>query len=227
MSGGARAGRITAAGTGPTRPDPDLDHVRWHDLECGGYRADLRLWRTLADEQVPHHADAPVRVLDLGSGTGRVALDLASRGHRVLGVERRLGDGLEARVEAYERRALRARPRFSSADNTLELFPEIGPDRRRFAPDGGVTIEDAATANGGARAGEKLYPLHSAKVGGLAWKLMMTVSGLSLTMLGLFAFWSFWKRKNDHRRRRLQKRMAPPIADRPIAAGTLSFDRQP
>ena len=57
--------------------------------------------------------------------------------HRVVGVERRVA-GLEARVEAYERRTLRARPRFSSADNTLELFPEIGPDRRLIAPSGGV-----------------------------------------------------------------------------------------
>ena len=45
---------------------------------------------------------------------------------------------MEARLEGYERRALRTRPRFSSADNTLELFPEIGPDRRLLAPTGGV-----------------------------------------------------------------------------------------
>jgi SAM-dependent methyltransferase len=68
-------------------PDPDLDHVRWHDLECGGYRADLPLWRELADGQIPDDGSAPPRVLDLGSGTGRVALDLASRGHAVLGVD--------------------------------------------------------------------------------------------------------------------------------------------
>jgi hypothetical protein len=55
----------------------------------------------------------------------------------VVGVERRVA-GLEARVEAYERRTLRARPRFSSADNTLDLFPEIGPDRRLISPSGGA-----------------------------------------------------------------------------------------
>lgn len=50
------------------------DVVIWHDVECGGYGADLPLWRRLAQE-----ADGPV--LDLGAGTGRVALDLAEAGH--------------------------------------------------------------------------------------------------------------------------------------------------
>src|SRR6476646_6355640 len=51
----------------------DAEVVVWHDLECGGYVADLPLWRELAA-----HADGPV--LDVGAGTGRVALDLASLG---------------------------------------------------------------------------------------------------------------------------------------------------
>ena len=42
-------------------------HVVWHDVECGGYDADLPLWRELARE-----AGGPV--LDVGAGTGRVAL---------------------------------------------------------------------------------------------------------------------------------------------------------
>jgi SAM-dependent methyltransferase len=52
----------------------------WHDVECGAYEADLRLWEELADR-----TGGPV--LDLGCGTGRVALHLASRGHRVLGLD--------------------------------------------------------------------------------------------------------------------------------------------
>lgn len=52
----------------------------WHDAECGGYAADLPLWERLAAEQ-----GGPV--LDLGAGTGRVALHLAARGHRVVAVE--------------------------------------------------------------------------------------------------------------------------------------------
>jgi SAM-dependent methyltransferase len=53
----------------------------WHDVECGAYAADLPLWEELADA-----AGGPV--LDLGCGTGRVALHLARRGHRVLGLDR-------------------------------------------------------------------------------------------------------------------------------------------
>jgi SAM-dependent methyltransferase len=56
--------------------------VIWHDLECGAYAADLELWRTLAAD---HHG-API--LDIGAGTGRVALDLARRGHQIIALER-------------------------------------------------------------------------------------------------------------------------------------------
>ncbi len=54
--------------------------VIWHDLECGAYAEDLPLWRSLADE----HGDP---VLDVGAGTGRVALDLARHGHRVTALD--------------------------------------------------------------------------------------------------------------------------------------------
>jgi SAM-dependent methyltransferase len=54
--------------------------VAWHDVECGSYDADLPLWRELAEE----HGDP---VLDLGCGTGRVALDLAARGHDVTALD--------------------------------------------------------------------------------------------------------------------------------------------
>ena len=52
----------------------------WHDVECASYAADLEVWRNLAKER-----GGPV--LDLGCGTGRVALDLAARGHAVVGVD--------------------------------------------------------------------------------------------------------------------------------------------
>ncbi|HSO99506.1 MAG TPA: class I SAM-dependent methyltransferase [Solirubrobacteraceae bacterium] len=55
--------------------------VIWHDLECGSYAEDLPLWRELA----ARHGDP---VLDLGAGTGRVALDLARAGHRVTALDR-------------------------------------------------------------------------------------------------------------------------------------------
>ena len=54
--------------------------VVWHDVECGAYTADLPLWRHLA-----HEAGGPV--LDVGAGTGRVALDLARAGHEVTALD--------------------------------------------------------------------------------------------------------------------------------------------
>lgn len=54
-----------------------MNAVAWHDLECGAYTADLPLWRELAAGPV----------LDVGAGTGRVALDLARRGHRVVALD--------------------------------------------------------------------------------------------------------------------------------------------
>jgi SAM-dependent methyltransferase len=56
------------------------ERVIWHDVECASYAADLPLWRELAKA-----AGGPV--LDLGCGTGRVALDLAERGHEVTAVD--------------------------------------------------------------------------------------------------------------------------------------------
>jgi SAM-dependent methyltransferase len=56
------------------------DPAIWHDLECGSYAADLPLWRALADR-------AGGRILDVGAGTGRVALDLARRGHEVIALD--------------------------------------------------------------------------------------------------------------------------------------------
>jgi SAM-dependent methyltransferase len=55
--------------------------VVWHDVECGRYAADLALWLELATrERGP--------VLDVGAGTGRVALPLARAGHEVVALDR-------------------------------------------------------------------------------------------------------------------------------------------
>ena len=52
----------------------------WHDVECGSYDADLALW-----EELTRPGDT---VLDLGCGTGRVALHLARRARRMTGIDR-------------------------------------------------------------------------------------------------------------------------------------------
>lgn len=69
------------------------DPVAWHDAENGGFAADLDLFERLA-------AERPGGVLDLGAGSGRVALRLAAAGHPVTAVDR---DG--ALLAALARRA--------------------------------------------------------------------------------------------------------------------------
>jgi SAM-dependent methyltransferase len=67
----------------------------WHDVECGAYEADLPLWGELA-------AANGGQVLELGCGTGRVALWLARRGAAVAGLDREpeLLEALRARAAA-------------------------------------------------------------------------------------------------------------------------------
>jgi SAM-dependent methyltransferase len=57
------------------------DEVIWHELECGSYRADLELWSAIASTEQGS-------VLDIGAGSGRVSLHLASQGHRVIALDR-------------------------------------------------------------------------------------------------------------------------------------------
>jgi SAM-dependent methyltransferase len=67
----------------------------WHEVECGGYAADLGAWEELAGASA-----GPI--LELGSGTGRVALHLSRLGHEVWAVDREpaLLDVLKARADA-------------------------------------------------------------------------------------------------------------------------------
>jgi SAM-dependent methyltransferase len=78
----------------------------WHDVECGAYGADLPLWEELAEA-----ANGPL--LDLGCGTGRVALHLGRRGHTVRGIDldaelvtafNQRADGLPATAEVADAR---------------------------------------------------------------------------------------------------------------------------
>ena len=75
MSATAGTGMATAL------PSEAASRLVWHDLECGGYEADLALWRELAGAQ-------PQRVLEVGAGAGRVSLDLARAGHAVTALDR-------------------------------------------------------------------------------------------------------------------------------------------
>jgi SAM-dependent methyltransferase len=89
--------------------------VAWHDVECASYEVDLPLWRELADGR-----DGPV--LDLGCGTGRVALDLASRGHSVV--------GLDSDAELIQELAHRARERGFQVDTVASDVRSFDLGRR-------------------------------------------------------------------------------------------------
>ena len=79
----------------------------WHDVECASYAADLPLWRELAGER-----GGPV--LDVGCGTGRVALDLALLGHEVVGIDAD-PDLARALTERARERSLPARAHAADA----------------------------------------------------------------------------------------------------------------
>ncbi|MGZ5313691.1 MAG: class I SAM-dependent methyltransferase, partial [Solirubrobacterales bacterium] len=113
------------------------DAVRWHELECGGYAADLPLWKQLA-------AAAQGPVLELGCGTGRVALRLAHEGQPIVGVDRdailvaeleRKAARLEIRAEAQagELAALDLGRRFALALAPMQVFQMLDPRERPAA----------------------------------------------------------------------------------------------
>lgn len=63
-------------------------------------------------------------------------------------------------------------------------------------------MRDALSMPAGQQAFMKVYPLHAAKVGGLAYRLLMTLSGLGMALLGTLAVWSFWFKR--------PRKVAPP-----------------
>lgn len=78
-----------------------------------------------------------------------------------------------------------------------------------LSPSGTVAIEDAAAANRSAWLSEKMYPIHSGKVGGTLWKVALTASGLALFLLGSLTVWSFWGRRQAKRTNRVGLRSQP------------------
>lgn len=55
-----------------------------------------------------------------------------------------------------------------------------------------VGARDALALPLGLRVANAQYPIHAAKVGGLAYRLIVTVAGLALTLLGSLAVVTFW-----------------------------------
>jgi len=96
--------------------------VIWHDAENGAYSGDLALWEELAAE-----ADGPI--LDLGCGTGRVALHLARRGHHTVGLdlEPELVAALTARAAGLPLRAVVGDARRFELDDDIALALALAP----------------------------------------------------------------------------------------------------
>jgi len=144
----------------------------WHDVECASYAADLPLWRELS-------ADHPGGVLDLGCGTGRVALDLARLGHAVTGIDaeatlvaalarRARAEGLRVRALEGDARSLSLDGTFALAIAPMQVVQLLGGPRGRrsmlasvrnlLAP-GGVAAIALADPFDAVPAGEALAPL--------------------------------------------------------------------
>ncbi len=72
-----------------------------------------------------------------------------------------------------------------------------------FAADTGQLMHsrDALKLAPRAQAYNALYPLHAAKVGGLPYRLVMTLSGLTLGLFGTLTVWTFWFARKPRRRR--------------------------
>ena len=109
----------------PHPPKPQNEAAIWQDVEFGSYTADLRLWEQLAGE-------ANGTVIELGAGSGRVALHLARAGYEVLAVERnrQLAQALERRAEGLpvdvvtdDIRQVHARWKLAPPDARLVIAP--------------------------------------------------------------------------------------------------------
>ena len=114
-----------------------MNSLIWHEVECGGYTADLALWEELAAQ-----ADEPI--MELGCGAGRVTLHLARQtGLLVIGLdnnrklveaiwERGLGttaDAEQADVRAFEPMATK----FSLVIAPMQLIQLLSDGQERLA----------------------------------------------------------------------------------------------
>ncbi len=116
----------------PARTD---EAVIWHDVECGGYTADLDDWERLA---LAAHGGT----LELGCGTGRVALRLAHAGHSVAGLDsepellealhaRAAEDGVEVTTHRADARDFELGERFGLIAAPMQLVQLFDDDDRR------------------------------------------------------------------------------------------------
>jgi SAM-dependent methyltransferase len=116
---------------------PSGETAIWHDVECGAYNADLPLWEELA-------AASTGPVLDLGCGTGRVALHLGRHGKEITGLDREpelaaelndRADSLPVRAEVGDARSFELGRSFGlilAPMQLVQLFEGGASDRLAF-----------------------------------------------------------------------------------------------
>jgi SAM-dependent methyltransferase len=109
--------------------------VAWHDVEYGGYDVDLPLWRELAEQT----QGGPI--LELGAGTGRVALELALAGHLVTALD---SDALL--LESLAERAAKRGLEIPCVEADARSLPAIGTFALVIAPMQFVQIMGGAAA---------------------------------------------------------------------------------
>jgi SAM-dependent methyltransferase len=113
-----------------------MNNLIWHEVECGGYTADLALWEELADQ-----TDRPI--MELGCGAGRVTLHLARReATLVIGVDwdadlvaaiwERSGK-LAGDAEVSDVRDFEFATKFSLVIAPMQLIQLLGDSRDRIA----------------------------------------------------------------------------------------------
>jgi len=114
-----------------------VNSLIWHEVECGGYTADLALWEELAAQ-----TDKPI--MELGCGAGRVTLHLAEKtGLLVIGLDhnRKLveaiwerGHGTTADAEQEDVRAFEPRAtKFSLVLAPMQLIQLLSDSQERVA----------------------------------------------------------------------------------------------
>jgi SAM-dependent methyltransferase len=148
------------------------DAVIWHDVECAAYDLDLPLWRELAEL-------AGGAVLDIGAGTGRVAIDLARGGHDVTALDsdpelvhelaaRARTRGLRVRAAAADARSFDLGRSFALAIAPMQVVQLFGGEQgrraalacvRRHLEPGGLFAAALADPFEGVPEGEVVPPL--------------------------------------------------------------------
>lgn len=130
-----------------------------------------------------------------------------------------------AQKPPYSAMLTEARRRFPGAEFRILSLPRTPGDpislrmrqQPEWLPNGRSTLwfdaatgellgaNDALAMPSGAQAFNKAYPIHASKVGGWTWRILLTLSGLAMTMLGSLAVWTFWFRRPKPAKRAVKR----------------------